>query len=177
MLASSAPHLRRWKFARSGSISSILPQFMLQRNRSGGDLVSADAARRQQNLVDKHHKCGDVPLTGIHGRASLRCYGAAQAGTDNVGAKSSGGLILESNSLIVILIVGLIAGWLAGKIMRGSGFGIIGDLIVGIIGAFIGTWLWGALHLPTIANFWINAIVIATVGAIILLFILRLIRR
>jgi uncharacterized membrane protein YeaQ/YmgE (transglycosylase-associated protein family) len=90
---------------------------------------------------------------------------------------SSGGLILESNSLIVILIVGLIAGWLAGKIMRGSGFGIIGDLIVGIIGAFIGTWLWGALHLPTIANFWINAIVIATVGAIILLFILRLIRR
>jgi hypothetical protein len=55
MLASSAPHLRRWKFARSGSISSILPQFMLQRNRSGGDLVSADAARRQQNLVDKHH--------------------------------------------------------------------------------------------------------------------------
>jgi uncharacterized membrane protein YeaQ/YmgE (transglycosylase-associated protein family) len=84
---------------------------------------------------------------------------------------------LETHSLIVILVVGLIAGWLAGKIMRGSGFGIIGDLIVGIIGAFIGAWLWGVLHLPTIANFWINAIVTATVGAIILLFILRLIRR
>jgi uncharacterized membrane protein YeaQ/YmgE (transglycosylase-associated protein family) len=85
--------------------------------------------------------------------------------------------MLGSESLIVILVVGLIAGWLAGKIMKGSGFGIIGDLIVGIIGAFIGAWLWGVLHLPVIANFWVNAIVTATVGAVILLFILRLIKR
>jgi uncharacterized membrane protein YeaQ/YmgE (transglycosylase-associated protein family) len=85
--------------------------------------------------------------------------------------------MLGTESLIVILVVGLIAGWLAGKIMKGSGFGIIGDLIVGIIGAFIGAWLWGVLHLPVIANFWINAIVTATVGAVILLFILRLIKR
>jgi uncharacterized membrane protein YeaQ/YmgE (transglycosylase-associated protein family) len=85
--------------------------------------------------------------------------------------------IMEGQSLLVFLLVGLIAGWLAGKIMRGSGFGIIGDLIVGIIGAFIGGWLWGALHLPTIGNFWINAIVTATVGALVLLFLLRLIRR
>ena len=85
--------------------------------------------------------------------------------------------MLGTNSLIVILIVGLIAGWLAGKIMRGSGFGIIGDIIIGIIGAFIGTWLWGALHLPVIANFWVSAIVISTVGACVLLFIIRLIKR
>jgi uncharacterized membrane protein YeaQ/YmgE (transglycosylase-associated protein family) len=85
--------------------------------------------------------------------------------------------MLGTESLIVILVVGLIAGWLAGKIMKGSGFGIIGDLIVGIIGAFIGAWLWGVLHLPVIANFWINAIVTATVGAVILLFVLRLIKR
>ena len=85
--------------------------------------------------------------------------------------------MLETNSLIVILIVGLIAGWLAGKIMRGSGFGIIGDIIVGIIGAFIGAWLWNVLHLPVIANFWVSAIVTATVGALVLLFLLRLIRR
>jgi uncharacterized membrane protein YeaQ/YmgE (transglycosylase-associated protein family) len=85
--------------------------------------------------------------------------------------------MLGTESLVVILVVGLIAGWLAGKIMKGSGFGIIGDLIVGIIGAFIGAWLWGVLHLPVIANFWINAIVTATVGAVILLFILRLIKR
>jgi uncharacterized membrane protein YeaQ/YmgE (transglycosylase-associated protein family) len=88
-----------------------------------------------------------------------------------------GVMMLETNSLIVILIVGLIAGWLAGQIMKGSGFGLIGDLIVGIIGAFIGTWLWGVLHLPMIANFWVSAIVIATVGALVLLFILRLIKR
>jgi uncharacterized membrane protein YeaQ/YmgE (transglycosylase-associated protein family) len=85
--------------------------------------------------------------------------------------------MLGTNSLIVILIVGLIAGWLAGQIMRGSGYGLIGDLIIGIIGAFIGTWLWRQLHLPTIGNFWISAIVISTVGALVLLFILRLIRR
>ena len=85
--------------------------------------------------------------------------------------------MLATNSLIVILIVGLIAGWLAGKIMRGSGFGIIGDIIIGIIGAFIGTWLWGALHLPVIANFWVSAIVISTVGACVLIFIIGLFRR
>jgi uncharacterized membrane protein YeaQ/YmgE (transglycosylase-associated protein family) len=85
--------------------------------------------------------------------------------------------MLGTNSLLVILIVGLIAGWLAGKIMRGSGFGIIGDIIIGIIGAFIGTWLWGALHLPVIANFWVSAIVISTVGACVLVFIIGLFRR
>ena len=46
--------------------------------------------------------------------------------------------MFATNSLIVILVVGLIAGWLAGQIMRGSGYGLIGDLIIGIIGAFIG---------------------------------------
>ena len=85
--------------------------------------------------------------------------------------------MFATNSLIVMVIVGLIAGWLAGQIMRGSGYGIVADIIIGIIGAFIGTWLWGALHLPTIGNFWISAIVISTVGALVLLFLLRLIRR
>ena len=85
--------------------------------------------------------------------------------------------MLGTNSIIVLLIVGLIAGWLAGKIMGGGGFGIIGDIICGIIGAFIGTWLWGVLKLPTIANFWVSAIIVSTVGACVLLFILRLVRR
>src|SRR5262249_29766028 len=53
--------------------------------------------------------------------------------------------------LLVTLVVGLIAGWLAGKIVRGSGFGLIGDLVIGVIGAFIGRWLWiSLLHLPLI---------------------------
>ena len=84
---------------------------------------------------------------------------------------------MSLEGLLIFLVIGLIAGWLAGQIMRGSGYGIIGDLIVGIIGAFIGNWLWQVLHLPTIGNFLINAIVISTAGALMLLFILRLIRR
>ena len=48
---------------------------------------------------------------------------------------------VSTESLLVILFVGLVAGWAAGKIMRGTGFGIVGDVIVGILGAFIGSWL------------------------------------
>ena len=58
---------------------------------------------------------------------------------------------MSGESLLVILVVGLVAGWLAGQIVRGTGFGIIGDLIIGIIGAFIGKWLMPQLgiHLGT----------------------------
>ena len=85
--------------------------------------------------------------------------------------------MFATNSIIVILVIGLIAGWLAGKIMQGGGFGIIGDIIVGIVGAFVGTWLWDVLRLPMIANFWISSIVVATVGACVLLFVIGLIKR
>ena len=85
--------------------------------------------------------------------------------------------MFETNSIIVILVIGLIAGWLAGKIMQGGGCGIIGDIIVGIVGAFVGLWLWGVLRLPMIGNFWVNAIVTATVGACVLLFVIGLIKR
>jgi len=85
--------------------------------------------------------------------------------------------MMATNSLIVILIIGLIAGWLAGQIMKGSGFGLIGDLIVGVIGAFIGGWLWATLNLPVLGPWWLTAIVSAVIGACILLFILRLIKR
>ena len=58
---------------------------------------------------------------------------------------------MTNQSLLIILLVGLIAGWLAGQIMRGGGLGIVGDLIVGILGAFIGDWLLPRLgiHLGT----------------------------
>ena len=79
--------------------------------------------------------------------------------------------------LLVAIVIGAIAGWLAGQIMKGSGYGLIGDIIVGIIGGFIGSWLWGVLHLPLIGGFWISAIITATVGAVVLLFVLRLIKR
>ena len=84
---------------------------------------------------------------------------------------------MEGQSLIVFLIIGLIAGWLAGQIMKGGGFGIIGDLIVGVIGAFIGGWLWGVLRLPGLGPWWLTAIISSTIGACILLLLLRLIKR
>ena len=82
---------------------------------------------------------------------------------------------ISNESLLVILLVGLIAGWLAGKIIRGTGFGIIGDIIIGIIGAFTGDWLLPRLsiHLGTGI---ISAIINATIGAVLLLFIIRLVR-
>ena len=80
---------------------------------------------------------------------------------------------MSNESLLVILLVGIVAGWLAGKIVRGTGFGIIGDLLVGIVGAFIGNWLLprAGIHLGTGV---VAAIVNATLGAILLLLVVRL---
>jgi uncharacterized membrane protein YeaQ/YmgE (transglycosylase-associated protein family) len=84
-------------------------------------------------------------------------------------------MYLSSESLIVILFVGLVAGWLAGKIVRGTGFGIIGDILVGIAGAFIASWLFPKLgvHLGTGL---VSEIIYSAIGAIVLLLIVRLIR-
>jgi len=85
---------------------------------------------------------------------------------------------VEPQSLIVFLLVGLVAGWLAGKLVRGGGFGLIGDLIVGVIGAVIGGWLLPKIGVTAIVKQPIvDAIIFATIGAVILLFILRLIKR
>ena len=78
-------------------------------------------------------------------------------------------------NLIWFLFVGLIAGWLAGKVMRGGGYGIVGDIVVGVIGAFLGGWLFGVLGINT--GGLIGAIVTAFVGAIILVWLLRLVKR
>jgi uncharacterized membrane protein YeaQ/YmgE (transglycosylase-associated protein family) len=82
---------------------------------------------------------------------------------------------MSLESLIWFLLIGLIAGWLAGKLMRGGGFGIVGDMIVGVIGALIGGWLFGVLGIGV--GGLIGAIITAFVGAVILLAILRAIRR
>jgi uncharacterized membrane protein YeaQ/YmgE (transglycosylase-associated protein family) len=82
---------------------------------------------------------------------------------------------LSNESLLVIVLVGLVAGWLAGTIVRGAGFGLVGDLIIGVIGAFIGDWLLPQLgiHLGTGI---ISAIINATIGAVLLLLVIRLLR-
>jgi uncharacterized membrane protein YeaQ/YmgE (transglycosylase-associated protein family) len=82
---------------------------------------------------------------------------------------------MSSESLLVILFVGLVAGWLAGQIVRGTGFGIIGDLIVGILGAFVGSWLLPRLGIHLGIGV-ISAIINATIGAVLLLFVVRLVR-
>ena len=79
-------------------------------------------------------------------------------------------------SLIVMLLVGAIAGWLAGKLVRGFGFGLLWNIIIGIIGAFIGVWLLAAMHFQPGSGF-IASIVNATIGAVVLLVIIGLIRR
>ena len=85
---------------------------------------------------------------------------------------------MDAQSLIIWLIVGGIAGWLAGMLVKGGGFGLIGDIIVGIIGAYLGRWLFThVFHTRIGVNFWVDAILTATVGAIVLLLIIRLIRR
>jgi uncharacterized membrane protein YeaQ/YmgE (transglycosylase-associated protein family) len=81
---------------------------------------------------------------------------------------------LTNESLFVIILVGIIAGWLAGQIVRGGGFGLIGDLIVGIIGAFIGDWLLPRLNIHLGVGT-VSLIINATIGAIVLLIILRLV--
>jgi len=78
--------------------------------------------------------------------------------------------------LIWFLIVGLIAGWLAGQVMKGGGFGLVGDLIVGVIGALLGGWLFGRLGIG-VGYGLIGSIIVAFIGAVILLLILRLIKR
>ena len=86
-------------------------------------------------------------------------------------------MYLSNESLLVILFVGLVAGWLAAKVVQGTGLGLIGDIIVGVIGAFIGRWLFSYFHIRIGVNFWIDAILTATAGAIVLLLVIRLIRR
>ena len=83
---------------------------------------------------------------------------------------------MSGASLLVVILVGLIAGWLAGHLVRGTGYGLVADLCLGIIGAFIGDWLLPRLGIHVGYGI-VSAIISATIGAVILLIILRLFRR
>jgi len=82
---------------------------------------------------------------------------------------------LSNEGILIILFVGLVAGWLAGKIVRGTGFGIIGDIIVGIAGALIAAFLFPKLGIRLGAGL-VAEIIQSAIGAIILLLIVRLVR-
>jgi uncharacterized membrane protein YeaQ/YmgE (transglycosylase-associated protein family) len=80
---------------------------------------------------------------------------------------------LSNESLLIILLVGIVAGFLAGKVVDGGGFGLIGDLVVGVLGAFIGDWLLPQLNIHLGVGL-VGLIINATLGAIVLLAVLRL---
>ena len=78
--------------------------------------------------------------------------------------------------LLTWIIVGLVAGVLASLVMGGTGFGIIGDIIIGIVGAFVGGWLFRSLGVTTPMGGLAGVIFVAFIGAMVLIFVLRLIR-
>jgi uncharacterized membrane protein YeaQ/YmgE (transglycosylase-associated protein family) len=82
---------------------------------------------------------------------------------------------ISNEGLLVILFVGLVAGWLAGKIVRGTGFGIIGDILVGIGGALVASYLFPKLGIA-IGTGLVREIIYSAIGAILLLLIVRLVR-
>jgi uncharacterized membrane protein YeaQ/YmgE (transglycosylase-associated protein family) len=84
-------------------------------------------------------------------------------------------MYMSGQSILVILLVGLIAGWLAAKIVQGTGFGLIGDICIGIVGAFIASWLFPRLGIALGAGL-LREIIDATIGAVLLLIIIRLVR-
>ena len=79
-------------------------------------------------------------------------------------------------NLLWFLVVGLVAGWLAGVLVKGGGFGVIGDLVVGVIGAFLGGWLFSTLGASAGGGL-LGSLIVATIGAVVLLFIVRLVKR
>jgi uncharacterized membrane protein YeaQ/YmgE (transglycosylase-associated protein family) len=77
--------------------------------------------------------------------------------------------------LLFFLIIGIVAGWLAGQLMKGGGYGLFGDLVIGVIGAFLGGLLLGAIGF--IAHGLIGRLITATFGAVVLLYVVRLIKK
>ncbi len=82
---------------------------------------------------------------------------------------------MDIQGLIIFLAIGAIAGWLAGTIMKGGGFGLIGNIVVGIIGAVVGGFVFGFLGIST--GGLIGSIITATVGAVVLLAVVRVIKK
>ena len=78
-------------------------------------------------------------------------------------------------NIVIWIITGIIAGWLAGQIVKGRGFGLVGDLVIGLIGGVLGGWLFGLFGIS--ASGWIGQVVVAALGGVVLVFVIRLIRK
>ncbi len=82
---------------------------------------------------------------------------------------------MDIDKLVVVLLVGAVAGWLAGTIMKGKGFGIIGNIIIGVIGAVLGDYLFNFLGISVSGL--VGSLITATAGAVVLLFALTLVKK
>ena len=82
---------------------------------------------------------------------------------------------MSTEHLLLFLVIGVVAGFLAGKIMKGAGYGLVGDLILGVVGSFIGGWVFGLLGIA--AEGILGLLVAAIVGAVLLLFLLRQVKK
>lgn len=83
---------------------------------------------------------------------------------------------MSLETILIWVIVGAIAGWLAGLVVRGFGFGLFGNIVIGILGAILGGWLFGAIGFVFLPGI-INTIITAFIGAVILLLIVRVLKR
>lgn len=79
-------------------------------------------------------------------------------------------------SLLWFILIGICAGWLAGQIMKGGGYGLIGDLVVGVVGALVGGFVFSHAGVALGGGI-LGSLIVATIGAVILIFLLRLIKR
>lgn len=82
---------------------------------------------------------------------------------------------MDLTSLIIFLAIGALAGWIAGTLMKGGGFGLLGNIVIGIIGSVLGGWLFGLLGITTSGL--VGSLITATAGAVILLFIVGLLKK
>lgn len=82
---------------------------------------------------------------------------------------------MDMRGLVIFLVIGAVAGWLAGKLMKGSGFGLVGNIVVGIVGALIGGFVFGLLGISV--GGLIGSVVMATIGAVLLLYIVKLMKK
>ncbi|HVJ62150.1 MAG TPA: GlsB/YeaQ/YmgE family stress response membrane protein [Tahibacter sp.] len=89
---------------------------------------------------------------------------------------SDGERIMSVEALIITLLIGGIAGWLAATVMRGRGLGVVGNIVVGILGAFLASFLLPRIGI-VIGGGWLGAIIHAFIGAVILLFLISLVKR
>src|SRR5208282_655440 len=177
-------------------IPSSRPQLSTHNDSRGADHEGRGASRRRQRnrFQSREANIWRFLLPGASIGVETCCHGGPKRRTITLTVRESGECRQNLGSghrrpiqdraigrhqmtltgLIIFLLIGAVAGWLAGRIMHG-GFGPVGDIVVGVIGAEIGGWLFGVLGIAV--GSLIGSIIAATVGAIILIAVIRLIKR